>query len=412
MHKRERREEHAETANPSPKSPKCEPHGKRGDGPMEGRSDIAEEFVRKSALLERGPPSIYCLPMTRRSDKNQVQWFDIGTRHDNVPHKTIFLVGCSKSGKTTLVNAMVNYILGTKWDSPYRFTLTQKEESTTSLVAYSVHHRTGFKIPFSLTIVDTPTNTDIRILQQFLLTSEARIESYNTVYLVSKVEQLRDEQIRFFNSVLSTFQTNPQELNVRLLLTLWKPNLSPEITSYYQRIFTTKNRNSNILCYYFNNSCIWRQNAVGSSEPKMYYDFSSLSLQKVFEDLGALLDQKLEPIRKRVRSELRNRALRSTIQVDVDEYALNCSKCQRTCRLFKGHRNQSMPNLSKGACPYCNCGSESHSLESYRWVQEQMNEVPWMTKAQQFQQNWSKRIGDSSLSKQSVRPKSVSEFSM
>jgi predicted GTPase len=78
--------------------------------------------------------------------------------------KTILLTGETGSGKTTWINAMVNYVLGVEWDDPFRFILvdedvrggSQANSQTQGVTAYDLHHQNGFRIPFSLTIVDTP----------------------------------------------------------------------------------------------------------------------------------------------------------------------------------------------------------------------------------------------------------------
>ena len=78
-------------------------------------------------------------------------------------NKTILLTGETGSGKTTWINAMVNYVLGVEWDDPFRFILvdedvrgSQANSQTQGVTAYDLHHQNGFRIPFSLTIVDTP----------------------------------------------------------------------------------------------------------------------------------------------------------------------------------------------------------------------------------------------------------------
>lgn len=38
------------------------------------------------------------------------------------------LVGATGSGKSTLVDGIVNYVMGVSFDDPYRFTLIQLEE--------------------------------------------------------------------------------------------------------------------------------------------------------------------------------------------------------------------------------------------------------------------------------------------
>lgn len=42
--------------------------------------------------------------------------------------KTIMLVGATGSGKSTLVDGIVNYVMGVNFDDPFRFTLIQLEE--------------------------------------------------------------------------------------------------------------------------------------------------------------------------------------------------------------------------------------------------------------------------------------------
>lgn len=44
------------------------------------------------------------------------------------PEKTIMLVGATGSGKTTLVDGIVNYAMGVSFEDPFRFTLVQLEE--------------------------------------------------------------------------------------------------------------------------------------------------------------------------------------------------------------------------------------------------------------------------------------------
>jgi GTP-binding protein EngB required for normal cell division len=82
----------------------------------------------------------------------------------NRKSKTILLMGATGSGKTTMINAMINYVLGVEWDDPFRFLLvdeqvigaSQANSQTQKVTAYDIHYKEGFRIPFSLTIVDTP----------------------------------------------------------------------------------------------------------------------------------------------------------------------------------------------------------------------------------------------------------------
>ena len=50
--------------------------------------------------------------------------------------KTILLVGATGTGKSTLVDGIINYVTGISWNDPYRFTLIdlEKEEKNKNQV--------------------------------------------------------------------------------------------------------------------------------------------------------------------------------------------------------------------------------------------------------------------------------------
>ena len=78
-------------------------------------------------------------------------------------------MGATGSGKTTLINGMINFILGFEWDDDFRFkiivesgAMSQAFSQTSAVTAYEIHYTDGFKIPFSLTIVDSPGYGDTK----------------------------------------------------------------------------------------------------------------------------------------------------------------------------------------------------------------------------------------------------------
>ena len=59
--------------------------------------------------------------------------------------KTIMLVGATGSGKSTLVDGLANYLLGVKWDDPYRLSIVDLEEEEQTTLQNQVP--TIFQIP-------------------------------------------------------------------------------------------------------------------------------------------------------------------------------------------------------------------------------------------------------------------------
>lgn len=87
----------------------------------------------------------------------KIRRFSYGEQYNKMS-KTIMLMGITGSGKTKMINAMFNYILGVEWDDPFRFILVDEEvqrSSQAKVKAYDIRHKEGFRMPYSLTIVDT-----------------------------------------------------------------------------------------------------------------------------------------------------------------------------------------------------------------------------------------------------------------
>ncbi|KIH61643.1 hypothetical protein ANCDUO_08078 [Ancylostoma duodenale] len=67
--------------------------------------------------------------------------------------KTILLFGPVKSGKTTTINSMLNYLYDVKRENNFRFVLDAENKRTDTLTAYVINNTV---LPFSVTVVDTP----------------------------------------------------------------------------------------------------------------------------------------------------------------------------------------------------------------------------------------------------------------
>ena len=99
--------------------------------------------------------------ISREKDLYKVE---IGESVNTIYTKDVVLlvVGATGSGKTTLINFMVNHLFGIKFEDSYRFKLihesdnpNQAHSQTQQVTAYRLNHHDIMKFPHTLTIIDT-----------------------------------------------------------------------------------------------------------------------------------------------------------------------------------------------------------------------------------------------------------------
>ncbi|XP_058620584.1 uncharacterized protein LOC131532811 [Onychostoma macrolepis] len=192
-----------------------------------------DKIIKKSILVDDGNPARYHL-QTKTDNLDQSKPYReiaFGNRNRNKPHKSILLVGETGTGKTTLINAMINYMLGVQREDKVWFEITDDQSDRTS-----VHSQTssitvyGFypqESPIHLTIIDTPGYGDTRgveldkqIAASLLSLSKSAevIPEIHAVCLVIKATQnrLSDRQIYIFDAVQSLFGRDITENTVLL----------------------------------------------------------------------------------------------------------------------------------------------------------------------------------------------------
>uniref|UniRef100_A0A671PKF5 AIG1-type G domain-containing protein n=2 Tax=Sinocyclocheilus anshuiensis TaxID=1608454 RepID=A0A671PKF5_9TELE len=194
------------------------------------------ELIKKSILIEDGNPARYRLQTSADNleQSEPYRQLTFGESDKNKPHKTILMVGETGTGKTTLINTMINYMLGVQREDKVWFEITDDQSDRTS-----VHSQTsritvyGFYLqesPIDLTVIDTPGYGDTRAadldkdigknLLSCLSKSADGIDEIYAVCLVIKATQnrLSDRQQYIFKSVQSLFGRDIAE-NIVLLFT-------------------------------------------------------------------------------------------------------------------------------------------------------------------------------------------------
>ena len=181
---------------------------------------------------------IYLLPTLVTTRKSGYQKVTVAhPQHLAVAaHKVLLLVGATGAGKSTLINAMANYIMGVDWEDEYRFKLISEETAhdqtksqTKCITAYTFHKQKGSPLPYTLTVIDTPGfgNTrerDDEIFQQIkeLLTAQGDegIDRLHGIGFITQAPQTRltPTQQYVFDSILSVFGKDVAD-NIFLMVT-------------------------------------------------------------------------------------------------------------------------------------------------------------------------------------------------
>ncbi|XP_038590087.1 uncharacterized protein LOC119914695 isoform X3 [Micropterus salmoides] len=218
-----------------------------------------EEIISKSDLIPSGSPEVYQL-RPKEENIGSLRRMTLGERNVNKINKTILLVGETGTGKSTLVNALVNYAMGVKWEDDVWFKIiedkkdeaddvcfkivedekfekrSQTESQTSDVIVYQIFGFEGETLPYSLTIIDTPgygstketEHDDIISQRLFDWFRSGEVHEMNAVGLVVKASVNRlDERLRYiFDSVVSLFGKD-MEKNIVALIT-FSDGLTPE----------------------------------------------------------------------------------------------------------------------------------------------------------------------------------------
>ena len=82
------------------------------------------------------------------------------------------VMGATGAGKSTLINGMVDYILGVEWNNNFRFKMIVKDtkQQTDSIedhiTAYTIHPMEGSHVDYTFTIIDTPKFGDTQGMER------------------------------------------------------------------------------------------------------------------------------------------------------------------------------------------------------------------------------------------------------
>ncbi|KAK9538352.1 hypothetical protein VZT92_003527 [Zoarces viviparus] len=283
---------------------------------------LAEYLKHISKSINSKSPSVYKLPLTQEDmDIDGCRKFNFG-KESMRENRTIMLLGATGSGKSTLINGMINFIVGVEWKDAFRFQLvdedqsrSQAESQTSEVTVYKINHQEGFKIPFSLTVVDTPGFGDTRgigrdreITEQMrrLFTSANGVSEIDAVCFVTQASlaRLTATQRYVFDSVLSIFGKDVAE-NIAMLVTFADGKQPPVLEAInIAQVPCPKNDIGLPVHFKFNNSAVFagkRSSRDGDSDEdsdddnfdKMFWNMGAKSMEKFFTALDKMTTKSL-----------------------------------------------------------------------------------------------------------------------
>lgn len=238
---------------------------------------MASKVFYDAKRMSEGNPSVYILNMTEipMAKDSKIRKCVIGTEVAYQSQKVIMVVGATGAGKTSLINALVNYMQGVEWGDDFRFQLiadteevkkkSQADSQTEWITAYTFYPQRGQKLGYTLTVIDTPGFGDTRgikrdkeiteqIRQFFTNPTVYGIDQLDAIAFVaqSSLPRLTATQKFVFDSVLSLFGKDIAE-NIFLFLT-FADQQSPQILESVK-----KAQLPHKSYFKFNNSALYAQ---------------------------------------------------------------------------------------------------------------------------------------------------------
>ena len=404
---------------------------------------------------EDGKPAVYTLPLSLEYEDSRCQLrkfvinlgekgMQLQDKFKTVPEKVMMVVGSTGSGKTTTVNAMINHVLGVQWKDDFRLkmihelssnqgagTIGNQAHSQTQFVScYTLPYMEGFKIPYNLTIVDTPGFGDTRGIEHDKVITEqirrffntkgsAGIDHVDAICFMAQAgnPRLTPTQQYVFDRILAMFGKDIKK-NVLVLFT-FADGQKPQALSAMLAAGILEDESN---FFKFNNSALFVANSGEDDEDnfdKMFWRMGIKSFEKFFHELAAIEPKSLvltkQVLDERAQLEVRLSGLREKIELGVNKlselqqlkrvckqhaadinanknfkftvqepkrvqvelptgtYTTNCLVCNFTCHypcsIPRNENKDRCAAMSNGSCEECpnNCHWSQHVNDAYRF---------------------------------------------
>ncbi|KAG8148131.1 hypothetical protein E2320_022833, partial [Naja naja] len=275
---------------------------------LEEEDGVSHQFLQESSLVE---PLVFALPLKKVPSDASTSCFvyQLGEKNPEVPNKVILVMGATGCGKTTLINGMINYILGVQWEDNFRFKLihetTQRSKvgsRTWEVKAYVVNHQNGFQIPYSLTIIDTPGFGGTRDAELDNLVEEQLLEFFSTPGGINHLDAIclvtqaflahsTHTQKHIFDPMLSILGKDLND-NILLLVTFVDGGTPPVLEALKEAdLPCAQDESGTPLHFRFNHSALFslpEYGGIPNAAAEMFWKMSTENMKNFFDSLNTV----------------------------------------------------------------------------------------------------------------------------
>ncbi|KAK9538351.1 hypothetical protein VZT92_003526 [Zoarces viviparus] len=295
--------------------------------------------------------------------------FSFGKESPGKSNRTIMVLGATGAGKSTLINGMINYILGVEWEDSFRFKLvdegqatSQAHSQTSEVTVYKINHQKGFAIDCSLTIVDTPGFGDTRgierdraITEQLrnLFSADHGVSDIDAVCFVAQASlaRLTPTQKYVFDSVLSIFGKDVAE-NIRILVTFADGQQPPVLEAINASGVPCPKTSKGLPIHFkFNNSALFADNKSSAADvsvddedegedggfDKMFWDMGTKSMKRFFVALNLIETKSLKMTKQVLRERKQLETSIESLQKQVKLGLAKGEEMKETAEKLKEH---------------------------------------------------------------------------
>ncbi|XP_010902042.4 uncharacterized protein LOC105030081 [Esox lucius] len=327
-------------------------------------SSKVKNMIPQSHLINRGPPARYQLETKKMSldNNDKLRRCTFLEKDPFMMNKTILLVGETSTGKSTLINAMVNYVLGVKMEDKVWFEITeeettgQTESKTTRVTVYEIFGYEGRRVPYSLTIIDTPGFGDTRGIEKDnmiaeklfqLFRSDKGIHQIDAVGLVIKaaMNRLSDRQQYIFDAVLSLFGKD-MEKNIVAFIThsdgMAPKNALEAITA--AKVPCAKNEKNHPVHFVFNNVQSEPNDEKYDHYQEQAWNQGLKSMEKLFTYLNNIETKTVKKTEGVLRERKQLEAVVGNLQELIKEIEVKQKEIKDTQNALEKHKNEMEEN--------------------------------------------------------------------